>query len=271
MVWAAQHGKVLDSSGESPLGLNDDQAVTWLCDSIRTANTNIVDRAANNPELRGMGTTMTLAFVRGTNAIIAHVGDSRAYLIDGHSHRITQITADHSFVEALVAAGHLTHEQAEEHPMRNVLYRALGQNDEVDVDVYEAHLRTGDRLVLCSDGLTRHVKANEIATIAMGDDDLEAVSQALIDLANARGGEDNVSVIVIAVEGEESDEDTAELKNILLLDDHDLLIKNHQVDTVEITLANDDATLKLNGNNPLTHQTNAAPDNDGRDNLAPDQ
>lgn len=172
-----------------------------LRDAIRRGNLNIVRRAAIDPEMRGMGTTVTLAFVRDMHAIVAHVGDSRAYLVDSGTRDITQITDDHSLVEALVAAGHLTHEQAEEHPLRNVLYRALGQNEEVDVDVYEAHLRLGDRLVLCSDGLTRHVKPHEIAEIALSERDPEVASQALINLANERGGEDNVSVIIIAVEG----------------------------------------------------------------------
>lgn len=171
-----------------------------LSDAIRTANLRIVERASSNPELRGMGTTVTMVFVRGTEAIFTHVGDSRAYLISGRDRFITQITADHSFVEALVAAGHITHEQAEEHPMRNVLYRALGQSDDIDVDVYETHLRPGDRLLLCSDGLTRHVKSHEIADVVLSDDDPEVASEALIDLANARGGEDNVSVIIILVE-----------------------------------------------------------------------
>jgi serine/threonine protein phosphatase PrpC len=269
-VETLQQGKFLQTPDDSPLQLSDDQAVTWLCDTIRDANVNIVHKAANNPELRGMGTTMTLAYVRSSRAIIAHVGDSRAYLVDGRTQRITQITADHSFVEALVAAGHLTHEQAEEHPMRNVLYRALGQNEEVDVDVYEAHLRPGDRIVLCSDGLTRHVKPNEIASIVTQEDDPEIASQRLIDLANERGGEDNVSAIIVALDGVESDEDTAELKNILLLDNDQLLIKNRHDDTVEVAIQNDD-TLKINDGNLIGTPTTAAPDSEGRDNLAPDQ
>ena len=270
-VETIQDGKFLQTPDDSPLQLSDDQAVNWLCDTIRSANSNIVHRASDNPELRGMGTTMTLAYVRSNRAIIAHVGDSRAYLVDGNTERITQITADHSFVEALVAAGHLTHEQAEEHPMRNVLYRALGQNEEVDVDVYEAHLRPGDRLVLCSDGLTRHVKAHEIASIVVNEDDPEIASQELIDLANARGGEDNVSAIIISLDGMESDEDTAELKNILLIKDDNLLIKDNH-DTVEVAAQKDD-TLRLNGNinTLISTPTTAAPDSEGRDNLAPDQ
>ena len=269
-VETLQQGKFLQTPDESPLQLNDDQIVTWLCDTVREANINIVHKAASNPELRGMGTTMTLAYVRNSRAIIAHVGDSRAYLVDGRSQRITQITADHSFVEALVAAGHLTHEQAEEHPMRNVLYRALGQNEEVDVDVYEAHLRSGDRIVLCSDGLTRHVKPNEIASIVTDEDDPDVASQQLIDLANDRGGEDNVSTIIISLDGIETDEDTDELKNLLLLDDDQLLIKNHTEDTVEVSIQNDD-TLRITGNNLISTPTTAAPDSEGRDNLAPDQ
>lgn len=171
-----------------------------LRDSILDANMSIIRRAAEEPEMRGMGTTVTLALVRGKEVIIAHVGDSRAYQITAMDTKIRQITSDHSFVEALFAAGHITREQADEHPMRNVLYRALGQTEEIDVDLYQTYLQVGDRLVLCSDGLTRHVRPSEIADIALNASSPDVASQQLIDLANARGGEDNVSVIVIAVE-----------------------------------------------------------------------
>lgn len=180
--------------------LTDEIITKRLRGAVSAANDLIMQRAASFPDLKGMGTTVTLAFVRKTHAIVAHVGDSRAYLIHGRDNSITQITSDHSFVEALLAAGHITPEQAEDHPMRNVLYRALGQGEEIDVDVYDAQLRIGDRLVLCSDGLTRHVKPHEIAEIALEEDNPEVSSQRLIDLTNERGGEDNVSVIVILVE-----------------------------------------------------------------------
>ena len=274
-VEALQQGKFLAPPDDTPTGLTDEEIVNWLSETIRTANTNIVHRASDNPELRGMGTTMTLAFVRSNRAIIAHVGDSRAYLVDGHSHRITQITADHSFVEALVAAGHLTHEQAEEHPMRNVLYRALGQNEDVDVDVYETRLRPGDRLVLCSDGLTRHVKPGEIASLATDESDPDLAGQALIDLANARGGEDNVSVIVIMLDGPPASDDTDELKDFLLLDDTAILTKdreNRVKKTAEAEVVDDDDdTLKMNTSGVVSYQTNAAPDSEGRDTRAPEQ
>ncbi len=172
---------------------------------IRQANLSIMQRAAKEPEMRGMGTTITLALVRGTDVLVAHVGDSRAYLVSGFDSEITQITSDHSFVEALVAAGHITREQADEHPMKNVLYRALGQTEDVDVDLFHTQLQVGDRLVLCSDGLTRHVKPHEIARLSLADENPELASQKLIDLANERGGEDNVSVIVVAVERDIAD------------------------------------------------------------------
>jgi len=180
--------------------LADDSVAQKMREIIRVANNDIMRRASADPNLRGMGTTVTLAFVRNMHAIVAHVGDSRAYLVSQRDHTITQITADHSFVEALVAAGHITQEQAEDHPMRNVLYRALGQTEDIDVDVYHTRLRPGDRLILCSDGLTRHLKSAEIAEIALREDDPENISDQLVDLTNQRGGEDNVSVVVIILD-----------------------------------------------------------------------
>lgn len=265
-VQTMEDGDYLHTPETSPVNLTDDQAVSWLSETIRSANSNIVQRASKEPELRGMGTTMTVAFVRNNRSIIAHVGDSRAYLVDGQTGRITQITADHSFVEALVAAGHLTHEQAEEHPMRNVLYRALGQNDDIDVDIYETHLRSGDRIVLCSDGLTRHVKPNEIASLVVDAQDLDDASQELIDLANARGGEDNVSVIVIALDGADVDDDTDDLKRILSRDTDRLVSKESA--TIEL-----DALQTPTPPEPEDSllPSSAAPDSDGHDTLAPEQ
>jgi PPM family protein phosphatase len=201
-VEAVKHGLTELPAEDSEAKLRTEQIAQKLRTVIRAGNEDIVQRAINNPALRGMGTTVTLAYVRYTHAVIAHVGDSRAYLVSNNSlPRIQQITADHSFVDALVLAGHLTPEQAEEHPMRHVLYRALGQTEELDIDVYQTRLRPGDHIVLCSDGLTRHVKAQEIADIVLEQDDPDKASQMLVMLANERGGEDNVSVIVVTVDG----------------------------------------------------------------------
>lgn len=167
---------------------------------IQEANDRIVQYAVQYPELKGMGTTVTLTIIRDDHAIIAHVGDSRAYLVDGQDGTISQITADHSFVEAMIIAGHITREEAVDHPMRNVLYRALGQASDIDVDIYHSYLRPGDCMVLCTDGLTLHVKPQEIAQIVQSNSRPEMTTQKLVELANERGGRDNVSVVVVNVE-----------------------------------------------------------------------
>lgn len=167
---------------------------------IAQANRAIVRHSDQYPHLRGMGTTVTSALVQGTHAVIGHVGDSRAYLVQGDTRTIEQITVDHSFVEAMVMAGHITRAEAEDHPMKNILYRVLGQSLEMDVDLYDVELQVGDRMILCSDGLTLHVRAAEIAEVALNAPSPEAIGKQLIDLANSRGGKDNVSVVVIAIE-----------------------------------------------------------------------
>jgi len=171
-----------------------------LKSTIRSANINIINQAIANPELKGMGTTVTLAMVRNNYIVIGHVGDSRAYIVRGTNGQIEQITVDHSFVQALVDAGHITAEEAEDHAMGNVLYRALGQTRDVEVDVYFEQLSTNDRILLCSDGLTLHVKAPEIAEIVLSYEDPDAACAALVETANSRGGRDNVSVVIIKAE-----------------------------------------------------------------------
>ncbi len=203
-IEAIQAGMPLHTlNGQQSLkSLSDDLVSAKLSSAIQQANRSIIKRALDEPGMHGMGTTVTLAFVRGNRVIVAHVGDSRAYRVQPTDTKITQITSDHSFVEAMLAAGHITQEQAEVHPMKNVLYRALGQAEDLDVDIYSSALEVGDRLVLCSDGLTRHVKPFEIAQMVLAEDTASAASKRLIDLANDRGGEDNVSVIVVKVEKE---------------------------------------------------------------------
>lgn len=176
-------------------------------EAVKEANQNIINKALASPDLKGMGTTITMAFARFNDVILAHVGDSRAYYVDSSNKSINQLTADHSFVQALVDAGHITDEEAAVHPMKNVLYRALGQAEDLDVDVVqEIRIHAGDRLVLCSDGLTLHVNPDEIRDAALDSDDPNAISDNLVELANSRGGKDNVSVIVITAEMVEIDE-----------------------------------------------------------------
>ncbi len=179
-----------------------------LGDAVREANQNIIDKAVAIPEFKGMGTTITMAFARYNDVILAHVGDSRAYYVDASDRSISQITADHSFVQALVDAGHITDAEAASHPMKNVLYRALGQASDLDVDVIQdVRIHASDRLVLCSDGLTLHVNPDEIRDTALSSDDPNVISDKLVELANSRGGKDNVSVIVIVADMIEIDEE----------------------------------------------------------------
>jgi protein phosphatase len=181
--------------------VDTDDLAQRLKQAVQKANENIFQKALRAPELRGMGTTLTIAFARQTDVVFAHVGDSRAYIIDKDLEEIRQITADHSFVQALVDAGHILPEEADNHPMGSVLYRALGQNEDIDVDVTrDIRLNIGDRLLLCSDGLTRHLSPAEIARITIQSDDPHHISEGLINKALERGGKDNISVIVIIVE-----------------------------------------------------------------------
>jgi len=184
-----------------------DDLADLLGDAVKEANLNIIEKAVEAPELKGMGTTITMAFARFNDVILAHVGDSRAYYVDASDKSIHQLTADHSFVQALVDAGHITDDEAATHPMKNVLYRALGQAEDLDVDVIQdIRIHASDRLVLCSDGLTLHVEPDEIRDTALSSDDPNVVSEKLVELANSRGGKDNVSVIVIVAERVEIEE-----------------------------------------------------------------
>ncbi len=163
--------------------------------ALLTANHVIHEHSQAHPELRGMGTTCTAAVVRGNDAYFAHVGDSRAYLVRDGS--IRQLTQDHSLVAQLVEHRHITPEQAKVDPRRNVVTRSVGVGAEVDVDTQhlDGSLLPGDTLVLCSDGLHTLVDDVEIARIAAGPDP-ERACYGLVELANERGGSDNITVVI---------------------------------------------------------------------------
>ena len=166
--------------------------------AIQRANTAVIDRAAGDNELEGMGTTMTAVVpAGGRQLLIGHVGDSRAYLV--HEGNLRRVTEDHSLVEELVREGRLTPEQAESHPQRAIITRALGIDTEVDVDVYTLDVDPGDRLIVCSDGLNTMVRDRDVERIARGESDPQHAAEALVAAANAAGGEDNITVIVIDV------------------------------------------------------------------------
>jgi protein phosphatase len=149
-----------------------------------------------------MGTTVAAALIIDDTAYLAHVGDSRIYLLNNAG--IKQLTIDHSLVERLVATGQITPEEAKTHPQRNVIYRTIGDKANVEVDVSTYRLTSGDRLLLCSDGLSGMVPDDDMWRIVDGSASLPEACRHLIDAANARGGDDNITVIIIQLEAAEN-------------------------------------------------------------------
>lgn len=176
-----------------------DDTATVLSHAVQVANGEIWDYSRTHVDLNGMGTTCTVLAVRGDEVLVAHVGDSRAYLVRGHQAR--QITTDHSLVAQLVARQQITPEEARHDPRRNVVTRSVGVAPDVEVDVVAVGepLRDGDTLVVCSDGLHGQMSDGEIAAIAMSTS-LEDACRDLIALANERGGPDNITVALARFE-----------------------------------------------------------------------
>lgn len=166
---------------------------------ITRVNGNIHELAVADPERSGMGTTLTAAVVRGQSVTLAHVGDSRAYLYRDGS--LTQLTEDHSLVGEMLRSGQITSAEAEEHPQRSIITRALGVDPEVEVDTTSLEWRPGDFFLLCSDGLYSMVSDESIAAILAGEGSLDSITKALVEAANSAGGRDNVSVIVFCPDG----------------------------------------------------------------------
>ena len=163
------------------------------------ANAQINGFATEHPEYHGMGTTATIAGLLDDTLYLAQVGDSRAYLIRGGT--AVQLTKDQSLLQKLIEAGELTEEEAAQSERRNIILQALGPESQIKVDLTHQRVRRGDTLVLCSDGLSGQVRTDEIAQVVAGQDDLVGCCRTLIELANSRGGPDNITVIVARFEG----------------------------------------------------------------------
>jgi PPM family protein phosphatase len=164
---------------------------------IQEANRRIHERAATDTEASGMGTTITAALLESERVFIGHVGDSRAYRI--REGRLEQLTEDHSLVADLMRSGRLTPEEADAHPQRSVITRALGTDPQVDVDTSEVDAQPGDVFLLCSDGLTTMVSDEDILALVADADALEDAAKALVKAANRGGGEDNITVVLFAL------------------------------------------------------------------------
>lgn len=170
------------------------EKVAIIRDAIEQTNSKLIEKAGENEELAGMGTTIVVCTIEGNQACIANVGDSRLYLLgDG----IKQITKDHSLVEEMVRMGELEPENARLHPNKNIITRAIGAGDEVSVDFFTIPIERGNRILMCSDGLTNMVEDEQIRLIIDRQQDLVDGVQQLIACANQNGGKDNIAVILI--------------------------------------------------------------------------
>ena len=169
-----------------------------LREALERANRAILERAAGDVALSGMGTTLTVVEIGADDALIAHVGDSRAYRVrDG---RLELLTVDHTVVQGYVELGQISRAQARTHRYRHILTRALGTDEALEVDVLRVPLRPGDLLLLCSDGLTTMVEDGDVEAILAQHRPLDELARQLVDAANLRGGEDNVTVVLVRLD-----------------------------------------------------------------------
>jgi len=198
-------GEVASAAALEPIEALDGQvfasstdAATALANAVTSANTHVMSLAAKNPQFRGMGTTLTAVLAEGARLHVAHVGDSRAYLLRNDT--LSQLTIDHTLVQQLIDDGKITEEEAAKHPQRSVITRALGIAPAVEVDTLTVTLAPDDTVLLCSDGLTGVVDDDTIVRTLMSAATPSQAIDTLIAKANANGGPDNVTVLVLTYE-----------------------------------------------------------------------
>jgi serine/threonine protein phosphatase PrpC len=167
----------------------------FLVNAIAHTNNLVYEKAMANELFKGMGTTFLVAVFIDNDLYVAHVGDSRLYII--HGDEIRQLTLDHSFVEEMVRKGTISEKEAQNHPKRHAITRAVGTNPRVEVDIYTSRVEENAFILMCSDGLSNMLKNEEIIHIINNKDDLEEIAQTLVDRANENGGLDNISVIIV--------------------------------------------------------------------------
>lgn len=185
-------------------GMTANSIRNLLISAVTAANVKIFDLSEANMALRGMGTTVVAAIITEHTAYVAHVGDSRAYCIENN--KIFQLTRDHSMVQEMVDNGEITPEQAREHPKKNIITRALGVEETVNIDFCEQQLENGDILLLCTDGLTNYIEDDEVLQLCTdrlsdceeSDDSYSEIAKVLVDKANRNGGGDNITVVAIS-------------------------------------------------------------------------
>lgn len=174
---------------------NAQEAENWLLEYTLKANEKIIEYAKNNQDCIGMGTTIVAAICTDDFITVAHVGDSRGYLSNHYGFK--QITEDHSLVNELVKSGEINDDEAKEHPQKNVLLKALGTDDLIKPDIKTINWEIEDRLLLCSDGLSNKITHEELGSLTKEIDEEDDIEDKLINLANIRGGEDNITIALI--------------------------------------------------------------------------
>lgn len=184
---------------ETFFSMNKMDAVNWIRDSVSEINTLIFQYEKEHPESKGMGTTLVLSILTKDYILFGNIGDSSGFVVkDSHLHKVTY---DHTLVNLLVSAGELTKEEAKDHPKKNVLMKALGANDPIEVDIFDCDMEISE-ILLCSDGLTNMLEQDQIERVLTGDTDIEDTVIKLIRKANNRGGTDNISVAYLILEEE---------------------------------------------------------------------
>jgi len=238
----AQAGEV--ASGLATAALKEGQADAAgeqrIADLIQEANRRVYDRSSSDPNTSGMGTTITVALVEDDHVAFGHVGDSRAYLIRDAS--MEQLTEDHSLVNELLKTGKLSREEAETHPQRSVITRALGTDPDVDVDTFSVRAENGDLFLLCSDGLTDMVSEESILDLVERHrDDIDGALCALVKEANRGGGQDNITVVAFEIANGvlARDGDTRE-QALPAVDDEETLSELDGVPTVDTAVVSVD-------------------------------
>ena len=188
--------------------LNNTPFTKILEKGIQNANQDILDYTAKNPEASGMGTTSVCAVVKDNQIHLANVGDSRAYRVSDDE--ICRVTKDHSYVQALIDEGDITEEQAREHPRKNEITRAVGIMPSIEVDTMKLTLDSDESLLLCCDGVIAHLSDDDIHKIIRDSPDPQTACQEIVNMANERGGSDNISLIILSPEGSDIKENESD-------------------------------------------------------------
>jgi protein phosphatase len=196
----AEAAKCMDLPLIGPYDASVSASTNRLASAIRAANEVVYRESWSKPDYAGMGTTVVAALLFEEILSIAHVGDSRLYLVRNGT--IQALTRDHSWVAEQIQKGFITEEEAKHSPRRNIVTKALGVESYVDVELAEVPVKSGDMLLLCSDGLTRAVHQDDILRILSESEDLSTISDRLILIANEAGGDDNTTVVIVALRDE---------------------------------------------------------------------